>query len=141
MKRTRKQQAAAGAVWKLMSDLVLDNQRRRAVSEELGMSFGRTRAIRRVAAGPVSMSEFAAMLGIDPPNATVLVNELEEQGMVRRRQNPADRRSKLVEATERGEAIARRANAILDEPPELLASLDEQDLATLARLLSGEHQA
>ena len=36
-------------VWMLMSDLVLDHQRRRAVSEAVGLSFSRTRAVRRVA--------------------------------------------------------------------------------------------
>lgn len=119
-----------------MSDLVLDNQRRKAVADETGMSFGRTRAIRRVARRPMSMSELAAALGIDPPNATVLVDELEQQGLVRRRQNPDDRRSKLVEATRKGAGIARRADAILDTPPEALAALSERDLAMLKRLLS-----
>lgn len=128
--------SAATEVWKLMSDLVLDNQRRRAVADETGMSFGRTRAIRRVARKPMSMSELAAALGIDPPNATVLVDELEQQGLVRRRQNPDDRRSKLVEATKKGAVIARRADAILDTPPEALTALSERDLATLKRLLS-----
>ena len=110
--------SAATEVWKLMSDLVLDNQRRKAVADATGMSFGRTRAIRRVARKPMSMSELAAALGIDPPNATVLVDELEQQGLVRRRQNPEDRRSKLVEATKKGAEVARRAEAILDTPPE-----------------------
>jgi DNA-binding MarR family transcriptional regulator len=63
-------------IWLLMSDLVLDQGRRRQVSEALGMSFGRTRAIRRVAHRPISMGELAAALGIDPPNATVLVDDL-----------------------------------------------------------------
>ena len=71
-----------------MSDLVLDNQRRREVSEALGMSFGRARAIRRLARGPMSMGELAAALDIDPPNATVLVDDLEAQGLVRRRAAP-----------------------------------------------------
>ena len=67
-----------------MYDLVLDHERRREVSEALGLSFSRARAVRRVARGPMSMSELAAALGIDPPNATVLVDELEAQGLVRR---------------------------------------------------------
>ena len=70
----------AREVWKLMSELVLDHQRRREVSEAVGLSFARTRAVRRVAAQPMSMGELAALLGIDRPNATVLVDELEGQG-------------------------------------------------------------
>jgi DNA-binding MarR family transcriptional regulator len=129
---------AATAVWKLMSDLVLDNQRRKAVADATGMSFGRTRALRRVSRRPMAMSELATALGIDPPNATVLVDELEQQGLVRRRQNPDDRRSKLVEATRKGAGIARRADAILDTPPEALTVMSERDLETLRRLLSSD---
>ena len=76
--------ATSREVWLLMNDLVLDNERRREVSEALGMSFSRARAVRRVARRPMSMSELAAALGIDPPNATVLVDELEGLRLVRR---------------------------------------------------------
>ena len=34
------------------------------------------------------MGELAAALGIDPPNATVLVDDLEDQGLVRRQAAP-----------------------------------------------------
>src|SRR4051812_44186208 len=90
-------------VWTLMSDLVLDHQRRRQVSEAVGLSFSRARAVRRVARKPMSMGELAATLGIDRPNATVLVDDLEAQGLVRRRPHPTDRRTKMVEATRKGQ--------------------------------------
>lgn len=127
----------AATVWRLMSKLVLDNQRRKDVAEAVGMSFGRTRAIRRIARRPMSMSQLAAALGIDPPNASALVNELEGQGLVRRSPNPEDRRSTIVEATRSGRKIAERADAILDAPPDSLTALDERDLLILERLLSG----
>jgi DNA-binding MarR family transcriptional regulator len=121
--------------WALMSDLVLDNMRRRAVAEALGMSFGRARAIRRLAREPLSMGELAAALDIDPPTATVLVDDLEAQGLVRRRAHPTDRRAKLVEATRRGKALARRADAILATPPAALSALPGEDLEALQRIL------
>jgi DNA-binding MarR family transcriptional regulator len=122
-------------VWMLMSDLVLDNMRRREVSDALGMSFGRTRAIRRLAREPLSMGELAAALGIDPPNATVLVDDLEDQGLVRRRPHPTDRRAKLVEPTRRGKTLARRADDILATPPAALSALTSDDLEALHRML------
>ena len=61
----------------------------------------------------MSMGELAAALGIDPPNATVVVDDLEALGLVRRRPHPTDRRAKLVEATRKGKELARRADAIL----------------------------
>lgn len=126
----------AREVWMRMSDLVLDNMRRREVSDALGMSFGRARAIRRLAREPLSMGELAAALGIDPPNATVLVDDLEDQGLVRRRAHPTDRRAKLVEATRRGKALARRADDILATPPASLGALGADDLAALRRILA-----
>ena len=127
---------AASEVWLLMSDLVLNNTRRRAVAEALGMSFGRSRAIRRLARKPMSMREFAAAMDIDPPNATVLVQELEAQGLVRRRPHPTDGRAKIVEATRQGKALARRADAILATPPAGLSALGQEELEALRRTLT-----
>jgi DNA-binding MarR family transcriptional regulator len=120
----------------LISDLVFDNVRRREVSEALGMSFGRTRAIRRLARQPMSMGELAAALGIDPPNATVVVDDLEALGIVRRRPHPTDRRAKLVEATRKGKDMARRADEILGTPPAALSALSADDLEALRRILT-----
>jgi len=129
--------ATAREVWLLMSDLVLDNQRRREVADAAGISFGRTRAIRRLARRPMSMGELAGVLGIDPPNATVLVADLESLGLVRRRPHPTDGRAKVVEATRKGKDLARRADAILATPPAALSSLSTEDLETLRRILEG----
>lgn len=126
---------AARQAWLRMSSLVLDQERRRAVVDELGMSFGRARAVRRVARRPMLMSELAAALGIDRPNATTLVDGLEAQGLVRRRPHPTDRRAKLVEATPRGKKLARRAEEILETPPPALSALAPRDLELLNRIL------
>jgi DNA-binding MarR family transcriptional regulator len=127
--------ATAREVWSVMSELVLDNQRRREVAEATGISFGRTRAIRRLVRQPLSMRELADALGIDPPNATVVVDDLESQGLVRRRPHPTDRRAKLVEATRKGKQLARRADAILATPPAALTAVSTEDLETLRRVL------
>lgn len=126
---------AAREVWLLISDLVLDNQRRREVSDALGISFGRARTVRRLARKPMSMSELAAGLGIDPPNATAVVDDLEALKLVRRRPHPTDRRAKLVEATRKGKDMARRADAILATPPPALSALGADDLEALRRIL------
>jgi DNA-binding MarR family transcriptional regulator len=122
-------------VWLLMNDLVLDNEKRRKVSEALGMSFGRTRALRRIARKPMSMGELAAALAIDPANATAVVDELESLKLARRRPHPTDRRAKVVEATRKGKDMARRADEILGTPPPELSALDAEDLETLRRIL------
>ncbi|HET7444739.1 MAG TPA: MarR family transcriptional regulator [Solirubrobacterales bacterium] len=123
-------------VWLLMQDLVIDNARRREVSDALGISFARARAIRRIARRPMSMGELATALNIDPPNATVVVDELEDLGLVTRKPHPEDRRAKLVEATPKGRDLARRADEILATPPPALSELSEKDLEALRRILS-----
>jgi len=123
-------------VWLLMSDLVLYNERRREVAEALGISFGRARTVRRVARQPMSMGELAAALGIDPPNATTVVGDLEKMGLLRRRPHPTDGRAKLVEATRKGKALAKRADELLATPPAAFDDLSADDLETLRRILS-----
>jgi DNA-binding MarR family transcriptional regulator len=118
-----------------MCDLVLDNERRRAVSEAVGLSFGRIRALRRINRAPMTMGELATKLGIDAPYATLVVDDLERQGLVERRPHPTDRRAKLVTTTARGAAAAGRAEDIMNRPPAALASLGADDLDTLARIL------
>jgi DNA-binding MarR family transcriptional regulator len=126
----------AREVWLLISDLVLDAGRRREVSEKLGISFARARALRRLARRPLSMGEFAAAMGIDPPNATVVVDDLESQGLARRRPHPTDRRAKVVEVTRKGENMAKRADALLSTPPPALSALGADDLEALRRILT-----
>jgi DNA-binding MarR family transcriptional regulator len=128
---------AARRAWAAMCDLVLDNERRRAVSDAVGLPFGRIRALRRVAASPVplAMGELAAMLGIDAPNATLVVDELERQGLVERRAHPTDRRVKVVAATLLGSTTARKANEIMSRPPDVLTALSGSQLEALVRIL------
>jgi DNA-binding MarR family transcriptional regulator len=123
-------------VWRLMSELVLDHQRRRAVSDAIGLSFYPARALRRVARRPMTMGELADLLGIDRPNATVVVDNLEAQGLARRTPHPTDRRAKLVEATRKGKTLARKAEDILGTPPAALSELQQKDLDALKRILA-----
>jgi DNA-binding MarR family transcriptional regulator len=128
--------AAAREVWQAMSALVLDNERRRAASEQAGLSFGKLRALRRIASQPMPMGELAALLGVDPPNLTPLIDDLERSGLVERQPHPTDRRVKLVAATDAGTALAQQAQELLDQPPPGLLELPGDDLDHLRRILS-----
>lgn len=132
------EEEATGRAWQLLCELVLDNVRRREVSDTLGLSFGRIKALRRIAVHPMlTMGELAALLGIDAPATTVAVDDLETRGLVERRPHPTDRRAKVVVATTRGTSMARQAQAILNRPPERLAALPPGDVAELLRILGG----
>ena len=135
-KTSGRRDRAAGEAWQAMADLVLNNERRREVSEEVGLSFGKIRALRRIARRPMPMSELAALLTVDPPNLTPVVDDLEQAGLVERRAHPTDRRVKLVVATSQGAALAQRADEILARPPARLSMLSAEDLETLVRILA-----
>jgi DNA-binding MarR family transcriptional regulator len=64
---------------------------------------------------------------------TIVVDDLERQGLVARKPHPTDRRAKLVEATARGREAAQRARVILNRPPAELTALPEDELAALLR--------
>ena len=135
-KAGERRDGAASEAWQAMADLVLDNQRRREVSELVGLSFGKIRALRRIAKRPMPMRELAALLGVDPPNLTPVVDDLEQAGLVERQAHPTDRRVKLVVATADGAALAQKADEVLARPPIGLRDLPAYELETLVRILS-----
>jgi DNA-binding MarR family transcriptional regulator len=130
------QSALAAEVWRRMSELVLDNDRRRHVSDALGLSFIRIKVLRQVAQAPMTLRELSGALGIDPPYATVVVQDLSERGLVERISHPTDRRAKLVTLTPAGRDVARQAEAILREPPAGLVALPPDQLRELAGVLA-----
>jgi DNA-binding MarR family transcriptional regulator len=140
---TEENASQGGAIreaWRAMADLVLDNERRREVSERTGLSFGKMKALRRIAVQPMSMRELAGLLGMDPPNLTPIVDDLERAGLVERQAHPTDRRVKLVVASPAGAALAQQAQEILERPPPGLVNLPDDELEALARILSKVRQ-
>jgi DNA-binding MarR family transcriptional regulator len=125
----------ARRAWRAMSALVLDHDRKVAVSKALGMSWTRALVLRRLAAEPLTLSALAAQLTADPPYVTLMVDDLEERELVERRPHPGDRRAKLVSLTPAGRAAVAQAEQILDEPPAALRELAPEDLAALLRVL------
>ena len=127
----------ASAVFETMRRLVLEQEDRRTeVSETLGMSFSRAKALRRLVAGPQRMSDLTTMLSTDKPYTTLIVDDLERRGLVARTIHPDDRRCKIVTITEAGLEVAARAESILARPPKSLLALDSEELTTLERLLA-----
>jgi DNA-binding MarR family transcriptional regulator len=129
--------AAAVRIWKGIRALVLDRHDRRAqVVEALGMSFIRIKALRHLAAEPMTLRHLAAELSTDAPYTTVVVDDLARRGLVERTTHPDDRRAKIVTVTAAGLAAARKAEQLLGEPPAPLLALDADELATLDRLIA-----
>ena len=91
--------------------------------------------------GPQIMTSSSDGLGVTRRNVTALVDALEEEGLVRRRPHPTDRRATVIELTPEGE---RTADAMYDEHREAVAELfaglsgeDQRELIRLLGLLRG----
>jgi DNA-binding MarR family transcriptional regulator len=129
--------ATAIRVYRRMAHLVLESDdRRREVVDATGLSFVRTKALRRLAKRPMRMSELAAELVVDKPYTTVIVDDLERRGLVVRATAPDDRRAKVVALTEQGRETARLADEILARPPQALVALPAAEMAELDGLLA-----
>jgi DNA-binding MarR family transcriptional regulator len=133
---------AAGArdldrAWQIVVGLVMDSRGdwRRKVADATGLPFTRFRALRRLADSPLMLSELAYEMGSDAPAATVIVNDLEKKGLVRRRSHPDDRRAKIVSLTAAGKRALSVARSVTDRAPDALAALPPQDVADLLRIL------
>jgi DNA-binding MarR family transcriptional regulator len=75
-------------------------------------------------------------MGVDPSILVTLLNPLEEDGLLTRRRDPADRRRHIVAITPKGEATLREAEQAHDAAEEeLLSALDADQRAQLQELL------
>jgi DNA-binding MarR family transcriptional regulator len=83
------------------------------------------------------MSSISDELGVTRRNITALVDALEEEGLVRRKPHPTDRRATVIEMTVQGE---RTMDRVYDEHraavAELFDELGVEDQRELTRVLS-----
>ncbi len=108
---------------------------RERVGQVVGTGRGKVRVLMQLENGSVSLGDIAAALQVDRPYATVLVNQLEEIGLVERTADPGDRRRKVVALTTAGRRAMRDARDVLTTPPPELAALDRTDLRRLGAVL------
>jgi len=86
---------------------------------------------------PGSQAALAARLGIDRTVMTYLLDDLVQAGLVERRPDPCDRRTRLVAATDQGRAVLAGLQARLALAEQhILAGLSEQEQATFRALLT-----
>jgi DNA-binding MarR family transcriptional regulator len=127
----------AGRIWAAMRDLTEGYPAKEVLRQalNLGRGSGRVKALLWLAEGPLSLTELAEVVRVDAPYATLIVDNLEERGLVERRPDPADRRRKLVALTPEGKEAAQRALRIKRDPPPGFASLTAAELDVLEDLV------
>lgn len=109
-----------------------------------GVTEGRLRllGVLSIQGKPLAPSEIAEHSGVTRATVTGLVRQLEDQGYVARRDDPADRRRSLVELTPAGRALIEGVlPRHLAHIGSLLEGLDRGELRTLTRLLEKVERA
>jgi DNA-binding MarR family transcriptional regulator len=115
-------------------------RRLRVQDDATGLSAPRLSALSVIVfRGPLTLGELARAEQVRPPTITRLVQELERDGLVRRRVDPGDRRVQRVQATRAGERLlqagrARRV-AALTESVRSLPAADRKLLERATRVL------
>jgi DNA-binding MarR family transcriptional regulator len=108
---------------------------------EAGLSAQRLRLLNIVHChGPQKMADLADALAVTPRNVTALVDGLEAEGLIRRLPHSTDRRVTLVELTCNSAQVESQFRAFQDSLGGLFADLDENERATLLRLLTALHE-
>jgi len=127
----------ATRVWAAMRGLVASNPTKQLMRDalDLGRGSGRVRSLMWLAEGSLSLSGLAEAVGVDAPYATLIVDSLEERGLVERQPDPDDRRRKLVSLTPAGKEAVERVLRIQEQPPPAFGNLSAAELDTLEGLL------
>ncbi len=140
---TRSKNPDVDATWRRFVALVVDtkDEWRRKMTDVTGLPFGRVRALRRLLNRSLTLRELAEVTSSDAPATTVLVNDLEQRGLIVREPHPTNRRAKLVSLTPAGRELAVRAAREMEKAPPAFASLPADDLAALERVIATLHAA
>ena len=107
---------------------------------DVGLSLAKYGVVSQLArAGePLALSELAMRQSCVRSNMTQLIDRLEADGLVRRVDDPSDRRSVRAAITRLGEErAAAGARLIRKAEDDFAASIPERDRAALARVLEG----
>jgi DNA-binding MarR family transcriptional regulator len=81
----------------------------------------------------ISIGELSRVLKMAQPNVTALVDFLVKEGLVRRKENPEDRRKLILKTTTKGKKlIADLQNSLTSEMSEYLDLLSVEQLQALA---------
>ncbi|QJW56433.1 Transcriptional regulator SlyA [Serratia plymuthica] len=90
--------------------------------------------MRQAGRKPLRQRELAQRMGVENSAVVRLLDALETDGLVSRREDPADRRAKLPELTQEGRHLGERVDNIARALREqLLADIPSEDVAAMDR--------
>jgi DNA-binding MarR family transcriptional regulator len=103
----------------------------------LGLTPAHVGSMRIIAASPgLSQQQVAERLGMFPSRFVALLDELQDRGLVERRENANDRRTYILQVTQRGKQVLQSVGKLArDHQEALLAALTKDEREQLASLL------
>ena len=103
----------------------------------LGINGREAAVLRAIDAGrPVSQGEIARVMNVDRTTMVALIDDLQLKGLVRRRQDPDDRRRNVVELTDVGRSTVQQADeAVGQAERDFLAPLSAAEAAQFKKTL------
>jgi DNA-binding MarR family transcriptional regulator len=110
---------------------------KRATEDVLGMRLKAYVTLSNLREGPRSQQDLCIAMHLDPNNCVLMLNDLEGEGYVERRRDPADRRRHIVEMTPSGHKAmlaAERAMESLED--DVLGALEPEEREVLRKLLA-----
>jgi MarR family transcriptional regulator, transcriptional regulator for hemolysin len=91
----------------------------------------------RAGGEPLRQKDLAALIGMEGPSLVPLLDSLTAAGLVRRVEDPQDRRARRLSLTPAGEAIATRIQSrLVALEQDILSGLGEAELRTTAATLA-----
>ena len=84
---------------------------------------------------PKPMREVADHLACNSSNLTGITDRLEDRNLVERTADPSDRRVNLLVLTPEGKKLREKVVARLEDPPESISNLTDEDLVQLSGIL------
>jgi len=128
---------AASEAWGLIAEL-FTSQRTRflAIASEFDLAPAQLGALKALdPENPIPMRDLALALACDNSNVTGIVDCLENRGLVERSPSASDRRVKMLVVTPEGAELRARVKQRMEEPPEPLKVLSEDEQVVLRDLL------
>ena len=102
----------------LMTGLELTQVLQRGLRDRVGLSVSQFNVLRVVAGrdgGAAHAVDLIRVLGMSSAHATTLLQQLEERGLVARRESTTDRRRRAVTVTQQGRAVLESARPLLSD--------------------------
>lgn len=110
-----------------------------AVLRPMNLTFARFELLtllRFTKTGKLPTSKISQRLQVHPTSTTNAVDRLEKAGLVTREPHPNDKRTTLVCLTPEGRDLSKRATAALNEHVFSSPGLEDDDLATVLKILA-----